>query len=49
EEKTQALTTQDTFLEAVKQGYVDKITKKELNARNVGGVGEPLDLVVLAK
>ncbi|HAT6978322.1 TPA: adenylate/guanylate cyclase domain-containing protein [Legionella pneumophila] len=49
EEKTQALTTRDTFLEAVKQGYENTMPKKELNTRNVGGVGEPLDLVVLAK
>lgn len=49
EEKTQALTTKNTFVEALKQGYKSDIPKEELKARNVGGVEGPLDLVALVK
>jgi len=47
-EQTQALTTSDTLMKALQQGYVDKEHKVKRLGRNVEGVEELIDLVVLA-
>ncbi len=48
EEHAAALTTKATLDEAVVQGYKGAEGKEIRTARSVGGVAEPLDLVVLA-
>ncbi len=45
-ERVAALTTVDTYDTACRQGFVG--AKEKRNARTVAGVGEPIDLVVLA-
>ncbi|WP_269570332.1 adenylate/guanylate cyclase domain-containing protein [Legionella tunisiensis] len=47
-EHSRALTTIETWDEALKQGYVSAKPKTELKARNVSGVENAIDLVVLA-
>lgn len=47
-EHSRALTNADALTEALKQDYTNAMQKKELKARNVAGVENPIDLVVLA-
>ena len=49
DEKTRALTDLRTFRLAEQQGYVAPLPRERRPARQVGGVGEPVDIVVLAK
>lgn len=49
DEKTRALTDNRTYQLAERQGYVAPWPRERRPARQVGGVGEPVDIVVLAK
>ncbi len=48
-ENCQALTTEEAFNAAIKQGFQPKITVEKLNARQVEGIIEPVNLVVLER
>jgi adenylate cyclase len=47
-ERVHALTTADAYAVAVAQGYAAPASHETRAARTVGGVDQPLDLVVLA-
>lgn len=49
DEKTRALTDARTYRLAEQQGYVAPLPRERRTARPVGGVSEPVDIVVLAK
>ena len=49
DEKTRALTDIRTYRLAEQQGYVAPLPREHRPARKVGGVSEPVDIVVLAK
>ena len=49
DEKTRALVDAGTYALAESQGYVAPAARERRLARAVGGVSEPVDLVVLAK
>ena len=48
-ENCQALTTEEAFNAAIKQGFQPKITVERLNGRQVEGIIEPINLVVLER
>ncbi len=49
DEKTRALTDARTYQLAERQGYVAPLTRERRPARTVAGVGDPVDVVVLAR
>ena len=49
DEKTRALTDARTYQLAERQGYVAPLPRERRSGRPVGGVSEPVDIVVLAK
>lgn len=49
DEKTRALTDAGTYALAERQGYAAPASRERRTGRLVGGVSEPVDLVVLAK
>lgn len=49
DESVRALTTAETYALAVEQGYTPPGSLETRHSRNVGGVAQPVDLVVLAR
>ena len=49
DEKTQALTDIRTYALAERQGYIPPVARERRTGRSVGGVTEPVDIVVLAE